>query len=185
MTFGSFKILWNQSQYLCPSKYTLWKKHDLGNAYHKLYFKVVNVDKWAKTIHWILTSPLPFFFWLDGNNSRFKSHLDNNSKERFYNQRVPESKSRRTKAVDKGILITYRFSDRKFPKPIITMSSLPQEQGTWNNSAKLFFHQLLAIAKWRKSFGESWRYRDMITYCWTSVKSIKTYLQRHMVKQSW
>ena len=57
--------------------------------------------------------------------------------ERFYNQRGRGSKCRRTKTVDKNILITYRFSDRKFSKPI-TKSHLPQQQGIRNNSASLF-----------------------------------------------
>ena len=59
-------------------------------------------------------SALSFCLWPDGIDSRFKSHLDNKSKERFYNQRVREYKCRRTKTVDKDILITHRFSDRKF-----------------------------------------------------------------------
>ena len=54
--------------------------------------------------------------------------------ERFYNQRVRGSKCRRTETVDKDILITYKFSDRKFSQPIITKSQLPQEQGIRNNS---------------------------------------------------
>ena len=89
-----------------------------------------------------LLSPLSFSLWLDGINSRFKNHLDNKSKERLYNQRVPESKCRRTKTVDKDVLITYGFSDRKFPQPIITTSELPQEQEIWNNSASSLFHKL-------------------------------------------
>ena len=51
-------------------------------------------------------SPLSFSLWLDGIKSRLKSHLDNKSKERFYNQRVRQSQCRRTKAVDKNILMT-------------------------------------------------------------------------------
>ena len=51
-------------------------------------------------------SPLSFYLWLDGIDSRFKRHLDNKSKVRFHNQRVCESKCRRTKTVDKDILIT-------------------------------------------------------------------------------
>ena len=50
--------------------------------------------------------PLSFCLWLDGINSRFKSHLDNTSKERFYNPRIRDSKCKRTKTVDKDILIT-------------------------------------------------------------------------------
>ena len=52
-------------------------------------------------------------YWLNGINSRFKIHLDNKSKERtrFYNQRARESRFRRTKIVDKDILITYSFSE--------------------------------------------------------------------------
>ena len=88
-------------------------------------------------------SPLSFYLWLDGIDSRFKRHLDNKSKERFHNQRVCESNCRRTKTVDKDILITYRFSDRKFSQPFITTSDLPQEQGIRNNSASSLFHQTL------------------------------------------
>ena len=44
----------------------------------------------------------------------------------FYNQRV---KFRRTKTVDKDILTTYRFSNRKFSQPICTTNELPQKQG--------------------------------------------------------
>ena len=90
-------------------------------------------------------SPLSFYLWLDGIDSRFKRHLDNKSKERFHNQRVCECNCRRTKTVDKDILITYRFSDRKFPQPIIT-SDFQQEQGVWNNSANSLFHRLSANA---------------------------------------
>ena len=50
--------------------------------------------------------PLDDCFWLDSIDSRFKRHLDNKSKVRFHNQRVCESKCRRTKTVDKDILIT-------------------------------------------------------------------------------
>ena len=72
---------------------------------------------------------------MDVIKSRFKSYLDNKSKERFYNQSVRESKCRRTKTVDKDILITYRFKDRKLSQPIIRTSHLPQEQGIRKNSA--------------------------------------------------
>ena len=84
-------------------------------------------------------SPLSFYLWLDGIDSRFKRHLDNKSKERFHNQRVCESNCRRTKTVDKDILITYRFSDRKLSQSIITTSELPQEQGIRNNFPVHFF----------------------------------------------
>ena len=84
-------------------------------------------------------SPLSFYLWLDGIDSRFKRHLDNKSKERFHNQRVCECKCRRTKTVDKDILITYRFSDRKLSQSIITTSELPQEQGIRNNFPVHFF----------------------------------------------
>ena len=86
-------------------------------------------------------SPLSFYLWLDGIDSRFKRHLDNKSKERFHNQRVCESDCRRTKTVDKDILITYRFTDRKLSQPIITISQLPQEQGIRNNFASSLFSQ--------------------------------------------
>ena len=84
-------------------------------------------------------SPLSFYLWLDGIDSRFKRHLDNKSKERSHNQRVRGSKCRRTKTVDKVILITYRFSDRKLSQPIITTTELPQEQGIRNNFVIHFF----------------------------------------------
>ena len=69
-------------------------------------------------------SPLSFYLLLDAIDSKFKRHLDNKSKERFHNQRVCESKCRRTKAFDKDIFITYRFSDRKLSQPITTSSEL-------------------------------------------------------------
>ena len=96
-------------------------------------------------------SPLSFCFWLDGVTWRFKSHLDNKSKERFYKQRVRESKCKRTKTVDKDILITYRFSERKFSQPIITTSDLPQKQGIQNNSVSSLFHKLLTSGMRMKS----------------------------------
>ena len=71
------------------------------------------------------------------------THLDNKSKERFYNQTARESKCMRVKTVDKDILITYRFSDRKFSQHIITTNDLPQEKGIRNNSASSLFHKLL------------------------------------------
>ena len=74
-----------------------------------------------------LYTEFSFCLWWDIINSRFKSHLDNESKERFYNQRVFESACRRKKTIDKYILITYRFSDRKFSQPIIRTSDLPQK----------------------------------------------------------
>ena len=84
-------------------------------------------------------SPLSFYLLLDAIDSKFKRHLDNKSKERFHNQRVCESKCRRTKAFDKDIFITYRFSDRKLSQPITTSSELLQEQGIRNNFAVQFF----------------------------------------------
>ena len=90
-----------------------------------------------------LLSPLSFYLSLDGINSEFKGHLDNKSKERFDNERVRECKRGRTKTVDKDILITYRFSDRKFLQPIKTTSDLLQEQGIRNNSVCSLFHNLL------------------------------------------
>ena len=112
-------------------------------------------DQKLYTEFWL--SPLLFCFWLDGINSRFKSHLDNKSKERtrFYNQRVRESRCRKTKTVDKDILITYRFSDRKFSQPIITTSDLLQEQGIRNNSASSLFHKLLTKVMWMKSLSKT------------------------------
>ena len=99
-----------------------------------------------------------FCLWLDDIKSRFKSHLDNKSKEKFHDQRVREFKCRRTKTVDKDTLITYRFSDRKFSQPIITTSDLPQEQGIRNNSASSLFHKLLTNVMWMKSLSKivSW-----------------------------
>ena len=87
-------------------------------------------------------SPLLFCLWLDGINSRFKSHLVTKPKGSFYKERVPESKCRRKKTVDKDILITYGLSDRKCPQPIITTSDIPQEL-----NGQLFY-KLLANAMW-------------------------------------
>ena len=108
-------------------------------------------DQKLYTEFWL--SPLSFCFWLDGINSRFKRYLDNKSKERtrVCNQRVRESRCRRIKTIDKDILITYRFSDRKFLQPIITTSELPQEQGIRNNSASSLFHKHLTNVMWMKS----------------------------------
>ena len=82
--------------------------------------------------------------WMDGINSILKNRLDNKSKKMFYNQRVRESKCRRTKTVD---LLTYRFNDRTFSQLIITTSDLLQEQGIWNNSVSSLFHKLLTNGK--------------------------------------
>ena len=69
----------------------------------------------------------------------------------FTTKRVRESKCRRTETVDKDILLTYRFSDRKFSQPFIIASDLPQEQGIRNNSAGSLFHKLLTNVMWMKS----------------------------------
>ena len=113
------------------------------------------------TEYWL--SPLSFCFWLDGINSRFKSHLDNKSKgrTRFYNQRVRQSRCRRTKTVDKDILTTYtcpKASLRNFSELIITTGNLQQEQGIRNNSASSLFHKPLMNVMWMKSLSErvSW-----------------------------
>ena len=100
-------------------------------------------------------SPLLFWLWLGPINSGFKSHLDNKSKKRFYNQTVWEFICRRTKTVDKDILITYRFSDRKFSQPIITTNDLLQEQGIRNNSASSLFHKFLTKVMWMKSLNKT------------------------------
>ena len=114
--------------------------------------------------------PLSFCLWLGPINSGFKSHLGNKSKERFYNQRVYEFKCRRTKTVDKDILTTYRFSDRKFSQPIITTSDLLQEQGTRNNSSSLLFHKFLTNLMWMKSLNKtvSWNeiHRSLLCLPW-------------------
>ena len=107
-------------------------------------------------------SPLSFYLWLDGIDSRFKRHLDNKSKERSHNQRVRGSKCRRTKTVDKVILITYRFSDRKLSRPIITTRELPQEQGIRNNFVHSLFHKLLTNVKWMKSLSKTVSWADHI-----------------------
>ena len=88
----------------------------MSTSDHKLY-----------TEFWL--SPLSFCLWLDGINSRFKSYLDNKSKKRFYNQRVHESKCRKTKTFDKDILITYRSSDRKFSQPKSLYQKLESSTG--------------------------------------------------------
>ena len=66
--------------------------------------------------------PLSFRLWLDGINCKFKNHLDQKSKERFYKQKFPKSKCTRKETVDKYILITSRISDWKVTKPIRTTS---------------------------------------------------------------
>ena len=88
---------------------------------------------------------------MDGIKSRFKSHLNNKSKERFYNQRVREPKRRKSRSVDKDILVTHRFSDRKFLQLIITASDLPQKQGIQNNSASSLLDKLLTNSMRMKS----------------------------------
>ena len=98
-------------------------------------------DQKLCTEFWL--SSLSFCLGLDSINSRFKSHLDNKLKKRFYKQRARKAKCRRIKAVDKDIFITYRFSDRKFSLPIITTIDLLQEQGIQSNSASLFSLKLL------------------------------------------
>ena len=98
-------------------------------------------DQKLYTEFWL--SSLSFCLWLDSINSRFKSHLDNKLKKRFYKQRARKAKCRRIKAVDKDIFITYRFSDRKFSLPIITTSGLLQEQGIRSSSASSLSLKLL------------------------------------------
>ena len=110
-------------------------------------------DQKIYTEFWL--SPLSFCLWLGGINSRFKNHLDNKSKETFYNQRVRESKYRRIKTVDKDIFITYSFSDRKFSQLIITTSDLQQEQAIRNNSASSLFPKLLTNVMWIKSLSKA------------------------------
>ena len=67
----------------------------------------------------------------------------------------PKSSYRKTKTVDKDILITYGFSERKFSQPFITTSDLPQEQGIRNNSANSLFHKLLTNFMWIKSLSKA------------------------------
>ena len=102
-------------------------------------------------------SPLSFYLWLGVIDSRFKRHLDNKSKERSYSQRVRESKCKRTKTVDKDILITYRFNVRKVWQPIIT-SELPHKQENRNDFARSLFHKFLINVMWTKRLGKivSW-----------------------------
>ena len=45
--------------------------------------------------------------------------------------------------VNKDILITYKFSDRKFSQAFKTTSDLPQEQEIRNRSASSLFHKPL------------------------------------------
>ena len=75
-------------------------------------------------------------------------------------KRVRGSKCRRTKTVDKDILITYRFKDRRFSQPIIRTSHLPQEQGIRKNSASSLSQ---TIDKWMriKSLSK--------TVCWNEI----------------
>ena len=115
-------------------------------------------------------SPLSFCLWLGPINSGFKSHLDNKSKEGIYNQRVCEFKCKRTKTVDKDILTTCRFSDRKSLQPIITTSDLLQEQGIQNNSSSSLFHKFLTSLMWIKSLNKtvSWNeiHRSLLRLPW-------------------
>ena len=115
--------------------------------------------------------PLSFCLWMDVIKSRFKSYLDNKSKERFYNQSVRESKCRRTKTVDKDILITYRLSDRNFAQLIITTIDLPQKPGIQNNSASSLFHKLLTNAMRMKNLSRtvSWNeiHRSFLRLPWS------------------
>ena len=125
-------------------------------------------DQKLCTKFWL--SPLSFCLWLDGINSRFVSHLYNKSKEKFYNQRARESKCRRTKTVHKDILITYRFSDRKFSQSIITTSGLPQKQEIRNNSPSSLFHKLLTNVTRMKSLSKtvSWNeiHKSLLRHSW-------------------
>ena len=115
-------------------------------THYIIRLSVSTSDQKLYTELWL--SPLSFCFWLHHVNSRFKSHLDNKSKERFYSQSVCKSKGRRTKTVDKDIFIKHKFSDRNFSQPIITISDLPQEQGIGNNSASSLFYK--QIEKWHE-----------------------------------
>ena len=102
------ELLWNKLQYLCSSKYTLVKTASAqcipqlilwGCQYPQVTKNyALNFDYFHDhfTFDWMVLIQMPF-----------KCHLGNNSKERFYNQRPRESKCRRTKPVDKYILITY------------------------------------------------------------------------------
>ena len=116
-------------------------------------------DQKLYTEFWL--SPFSICLWLDGINLWFQIHLDNKSKERFYNQRAPGSKCKRTKIVDKDILITYGFSDRKLSQPIITMSELPQEQEIWSNSASSLCYKLLANAMWIRSLSKKKNWNEI------------------------
>ena len=95
LTLRFLELLWNKLQYLCPSKYTL---HTTNYIMSLL----------MSTSHQKLYTEFPFCLWWDVINSRFKSHLDNKSKKRFYNQRVSESKCGGKKTIDKDILINLR-----------------------------------------------------------------------------
>ena len=138
------KLLWNKLQYLCSSKYKLVKTASATathttNCSVRLFMCTSNQRLYFE--FWV--SPLLFCLWLDDINSRFKCHLDNKSNERFYNQIVPMSKFRETKTVDKDILITYRFSDRKFPWPIITTSDHLQRTRNLKQFCQFLFSQTI------------------------------------------
>ena len=124
-------------------------------------------DQKLYTEFWI--SPLSFCLWLGGINSIFNSHLDKKSQERFYNQIVSKYKCSRRKIVDKDVLITYRFSHRKFTQYIITTRDLPQEPGIWNSSK--LFHKLLANVMWIKSLSKTVRWNGNLLQ-----KSSKSFL---------
>ena len=125
-------------------------------------------DQKLYTEFWL--SPLSFCHWLDGIKSRFQSHLNNKSKERFYNHRVREAKCRQSRTVDKDILVTYGFSDRKFSQPITTTSDLPQKQVIQNNFVSSLFDKLLTNSMRMKSLSRtvSWDeiHRSFLRLLW-------------------
>ena len=76
LTLGSFRTSLKQITNISVPVNTHWWKQHQRNAYHKFYWgcRCPQVTKSC-------TSPLSFFLWLDGINSRFKSCLDNKLKE--------------------------------------------------------------------------------------------------------
>ena len=123
-------------------------------------------DQKLYTEFWL--SPLPFWFWLDGTNSRFKRHLDNKWKERFYNQRVPKSKCRITKTIDKDIIITYRW--QKIPTAYYNNEWPPRRARHLKQFCQFLFSQTVGKFHVNKKLQENNKLQ------WNSLKSFASCL---------
>ena len=169
--YDLLELLWNKLQYLWPSKYTLLKAASVEYTLQTILWgcQCQQVTKnytlnFHSAFDWmVLTQDLKAIYII--SQRKGKSHRDNKSKERFYNQRVFESRCRRKNTVDKDLLITYRFSVRKFSQPIIATSDLLHKQGIRNN-----FHKLLTNITWIKSLSKtvSWNkiHRSLLRRPW-------------------